>query len=425
MTHKKILLIHQNFPAQFKHLAPALVKNGWEVHALMLRKETPAQWEGIQLHHYLPKRGTTLQAHPWTTDFETKIIRAESVFNYLMEMSKTGYEPDLVLAHPGWGEALFVKDVWPNTKLALYCEYNYSETGQDIGFDAEFDTGEVGQMCRLRIKNLPNKMQTEVADCGISPTRWQADTYPFPFRAKIKILHDGIDSDLLAPNPSAQLAVNAGRPLTRADEVVTFVNRNFEPYRGYHVFMRALPQLLKTRPNAQVVLVGGDGTSYGKRPPEGQTWKDIFIQEVRGQLSDEEWARVHFVGKLPYAQFVQMLQISRVHVYLSYPFVLSWSLLEAMSVGAAVVACDTDPVRELIRHDDNGVLVPFHSPQALSDQISALLDNPKKREVLGHNARATIRMFYDLKSVCLPRQLAWLESLMREKASAPEPSAGA
>ena len=199
--------------------------------------------------------------------------------------------------------------------------------------------------------------------------------------------------------------------MTRADEVITFVNRNLEPYRGYHVFMRALPRLLRDRPRARVLIVGGDGVSYGSRPPGGGTWKQAFIDEVRGDIPDADWARVHFIGKLPYTRFAALLAVSRVHVYLTYPFVLSWSLLEAMSTGAAIVASDTAPVREAITDGETGRLVDFFDRDALVTEIAALLDDDAARAALGRAARAHVTARYDLETVCLPAQLAWIDRL--------------
>jgi len=194
--------------------------------------------------------------------------------------------------------------------------------------------------------------------------------------------------------------------------VITFVNRNLEPHRGYHMFMRALPRLLKERPEARVLIVGGDDVSYGPRPPADQTWKQVFIDEVRGRISNDDWARVHFTGRIPYQKFLHLLKVSRVHVYLTYPFVLSWSLLEAMSCGAAVVASDTDPVREVIAQDETARLIGFFDTDALIGNICDLLEDRETRDRLGHAARQTIRRRYDLREICLPGQLSWVDGIM-------------
>jgi len=177
--------------------------------------------------------------------------------------------------------------------------------------------------------------------------------------------------------------------------------------------MRALPEILKKRPNARVLLVGGDDVSYGARPKDGCKWKDIFVEEVRSQISDEDWGRVHFLGNIDYELFIPLLQLSTVHVYLTYPFVLSWSLLEAMSAECAIVASDTQPLHEAIKHNETGRLVDFFDVDGLANEVCELLSNPEERERLGKNARKFAKENYDLKTVCLPQQLQWVDSLGR------------
>ena len=421
----RILLVHQNFPGQFKHLAPALVQAGHTVVATHMQKNLPASWQGVQLVGYAPARGSTAGIHPWVSDFETKVIRGEAFFRLALKLREQGFTPDLVLAHHGWGESLFVKEVWPQTRLAIYCEFFYRAEGADTGFDPEFPPRDAGDVCRLRLKNLNNLLHFEQADAGISPTHWQASTFPEPFRSKIAVVHDGMDTAVLAPDPAASVVLQAhgigeapgqhpparAVMLSRTDEVVTFVNRNLEPYRGYHVFMRALPELLRQRPQAQVVVVGGNDVSYGARPAGGGTWKDRFLDEVRAQIAPADHQRVHFTGNLPYPDFTRLMQTSRVHVYLTYPFVLSWSLLEAMSLGCAIVASDTAPLREAIIDGSTGRLVPFFDSTALVRTVGELLDDASQRERLGAAARAFAVETYDLQTRCLPRQLAWVQQL--------------
>lgn len=407
----KSLFIHQNFPGQFRFLAPALAQRGHAVVAMTMQSLRAQLWQGVRLLSYGVKRGTTPGVHPWISDFETKVIRAEACFRAALQLREQGFDPDVIIAHPGWGESLFLKDVWPEAKLGIYCEFYYHAQGADVGFDPEFPPQDVGDACRLRLKNLNNMLHFEQADAGLSPTRWQASTFPAPFRERIRVVHDGIDTEALAPDPTARLTLNDSLALSRDDEIITFVNRNLEPYRGYHIFMRALPELLARRPHARVLIVGGDGVSYGARPAESASWKEQFIAEVRPQIRDADWQRVHFLGNLPYPSFIQVLRISSVHVYWSYPFVLSWSLLEAMSLGCAIVASDTAPVREVIRHDETGHLVGFFETQGLVDAVCDLLDDAPARERLGAAARAFVQAGYDLKRVCLPAQLDWVERL--------------
>lgn len=415
----KILFIHQNFPGQFKFLAPALVKAGHQVVAMPMARKAPYVWEGVAAVPYAPSRGSTAGIHPWVGDFETKVIRADACFHAALRLRAQGFTPDVVVSHHGWGESLFLKQVWPQARLGVYCEFYYRETGADTGFDPEFSSDQPGDACRLRLKNLNNLLHFETADAGLSPTHWQASTFPEPFRSRISVIHDGIDTRALAPDPNARFTFTDSngleRSFSRDDEVVTFVNRNLEPYRGYHTFMRALPDLLRRRPQAQILLVGGDGVSYGARPDPARhgegSWKDIYIREVRPLISDLDWARVHFLGNLPYSSFIPLLQVSRVHVYLTYPFVLSWSLLEAMSLGCTIVASDTQPLREAIVEGSTGRLVDFFDPAALSRTVDELLSDPDQRAALSEAARAHACAQYDLHDVCLPRQLQWVHGL--------------
>ena len=176
---------------------------------------------------------------------------------------------------------------------------------------------------------------------------------------KFTCFRDGIDTAHACPNPDAKLVISQDLTLSRTDEVISFVSRNLEPYRGCHTFFRALPNILRNRPNAHIVVVGGDGASYGGPPPDGTTWKQRFIDEVRANISDIDWQRVHFTDSISYDKFISLLQVSRAHIYLTYPFVLSWSLLETMSAGGAILASDTAPVREVIFDDETGLLTDF------------------------------------------------------------------
>lgn len=409
----KILFIHQNFPGQYKHLAPLLASKGHQCVALTLRVDEPVTWHNVRVLPYkLPDRSGQ-SVHPWILDLDSKVTRAEACYRAAVKLKDAGFSPDLILAHPGWGEAMFLRDVWPEARMGLYCELYHHATYPHLNFDPEFDKANPAtEVLRMRLKNLNNHLHFPYAEAGISPTQFQANTFPDTFRDRITVSHDGIDTKTAIPDPAARLQIEGVCDVTRDDEVITFVNRNLEPYRGYHVFMRALPRLLKERPNAQVLIVGGDEVSYGARPANGKTWKQTFIDEVRGEISDTDWARVKFLGRIPYDQFIRLLQVSRVHVYLTYPFVLSWSMLEAMSCEAAIVASDTAPVREVITHDETGRLVDFFDGDALVAEICTLLEDEAARTRLGKAARKLACDRFDLASICLPRQVAWVSSVM-------------
>ena len=277
--------------------------------------------------------------------------------------------------------------------------------GRDVGFDPEFpETGADGHVA-LHLKNASTLLALADCDFGMSPTEWQRSTFPREYQQKIEMIHEGIDVDIVKPAPDAVFRLSSGRELRRSDEVVTFVARNLEPTRGYHIFMRALPHIMAKRPRAQVVVIGGDGVSYGAAAPPGTTWKSVFFDEVTGQIDRK---RIHFAGRLPYADYIRALQVSSAHVYLTYPFVLSWSLLEALSAGCLVIASDTAPVREVV-DTENGLLVPFFDIEQLAERVIEALTYPRRFRSIRAQARRTILDRYDLARICLPKMMAFIQ----------------
>jgi glycosyltransferase involved in cell wall biosynthesis len=416
-----ILFIHQNFPGQFKHLAPALASR--PRHRVVAMHINPtADLPGVRTVRYAPPPGQAAGGHRWLADLQAKVVRGEAAYRCALMMKEQGFVPDVIVAHPGWGESLFLQDVWPQARLGIYCEFYYHAQGADSGFDPEFGAPNPEDACRLRLKNANYQLHFPSATGGLAPTQWQKSVFPDAFRSRIRVQHDGIDTDKICPNPGVRMTLRTRTgdiTLSRDDEVITFVNRNLEPYRGYHIFMRALPAILKARPNARVLIVGADGISYGAAPPPlpadaaGQpgakrSWRQIFLDEVQGEL---DMSRVHFLGTVPYAQFISMLQLSTVHVYLTYPFVLSWSLLEAMSAGCAIVASDTAPVREAIIDNETGRLVDFFDVAGWARQVIDLCGQPQQRHKLGAAARRHAQTHFDLQTKCLPGQLDWVSSL--------------
>lgn len=403
MTHRKYLFIHQNFPGQFVHVAAELVRLGHEVVALGIKGRGLA---GVRYLRYAPVPPAQLSSVPEARDFETKIVRGLACAEVMGQLKNSGFTPDVIVAHPGWGESLFCKDVWPTARLIMFAEFFYSSTGADYNFDSEFAHDSVSDRARLRLKNSVHLQALHAADVVYTPTQWQQSQLPAEYRDKAQVIFDGIDTALVAPDPNVSVRLNRDKiTLTVTDEVITFVNRNLEPYRGFHVFMRALPEILRQRPNAHCLIVGRDEVSYGTPPRGGGTWRQVMLAEVASQLPMQ---RVHFLGGLAYADYLRVIQLSRCHVYLTYPFVLSWSCLEAMSAGRVVVASNTGPVREVIEHGVNGLLVDFFDVKALAKQVVEVLRAPEAVAQLGQRARQTVINRYDLQTQCLPQLMALL-----------------
>ncbi len=354
-----VLFIHQNFPGQFRHIAVHMAKMPG-VQVLAIGRQQAPGLPGIRLLRYTPHRRASAHTHPYVRTFEDGVLHGQQVLRLLLDLKAKGYRPDVVVAHPGWGEALYVKDAFPNVKLIHFCEYYYQPQGADAGFDPEFPLA-VNGAANIRSRNALHLLNLENCDLGITPTRWQHSLHPAAYRDKIQVIHEGIDTANLGPDSEATLQLPNGRVLKAGEPIITYVARNLEPYRGFHSFMRALPEILKEHPTCQVVIVGGDGVSYGSKPKGAPNWRSKLLAENPLDLN-----RVHFLGKVPYATYKKVLQVSAVHIYLTYPFVLSWSLLEAMASGCLVIGSDTAPVREVIRDKENGLLVDFFKPDEIS-----------------------------------------------------------
>lgn len=403
----KILFLHQNFPGQYKHLAPALVARGHQV--LALTAERNSQRTSIRTYRY-PDPGPAPDAREARlgTTYATMTDRALRVAKAAAQLrDQVGFTPDLIIAHPGWGETLFLREVWPAARQLVYAEFYYGSQGLDVGFDPEFSRPDLHHNCAVVARQAHMAHALVQADAAMAPTEWQADTYPACLRDKITIIHDGIDTDHLCPDPQATFQLPNGQVLRPGDEVLTYVARNIEPYRGSHIFFRALPDILAARPQAQVVIIGRDGTSYGPSPREG-TWKEQFWREIAPRV---DASRVHFVGALAYGDYLNALRVGRVHAYLTVPFVLSWSLIEAMSLGCAIVASRTGPVAEVISDTETGRLVDFFDVAGWSEAIIDALETPQLYAQIRANARARAVQDYDLRRVCLPRQLRLVEGM--------------
>jgi len=386
----RILFVHQNFPGQYRHLAAHYARNGHQVVGVGENKNLRRQQAvpGVRLLGYDAPAGGAVQ-------------RGRRVAAGAAHLRRNGFVPDAIFAHIGWGEAVFLKDVFPEARIVLYCEYFYRAAGGDMGFDPEFPPTPEKQL-RLRVMNAPLLMALDASDIGMAPTLWQQSRFPKVYRPGIRVIHDGIDTDRVMP----------GRP---QEELITYVSRNLEPYRGFHTFMRAIPEIQRRRPRARIVIVGGDEVSYSPRLPSGQTYRQQLLKELDGQI---DLSRVRFMGRIPYSDYVALLRRSSVHVYLTYPFVLSWSLLEAMSAGCLIVGSRTSPVQEVMRDEENGLLVDFFSASAIAERVDYALEHQAELQPLRSAARQTVVQRYDLRRVCLPAQLRLVDVLQRQRADA-------
>ena len=404
----KLLFVHQAFPGQYIHILRALAAEGrHELVGLGIEETNEELPASVTYYRYGLRRGNQPGLHPWVQDLETKVLRGEACGIAANQLKENGFTPDLICGHPGWGELLFLKDIWPSTPLLTYQEFFYNARGFDFDFDLEFQKhpnwAESGS---LRMKTANQLLNLQASTWSITPTRFQRSTYPTEWQKRISVIHDGIDTSKACPNPDTKAVKLAdGTTITSEDNLVTFVNRSLEPYRGCHTMIRAIPYLQELNPDTKILIVGSTtGVSYGSPCPNSE-WKEVFLSEIEGKYDPN---KVHFAGKIPYEDFIPILQMSKVHVYLTYPFVLSWSLLEAMSCECAIVGSSTAPVQDVIKHGHNGLLVNFFDPQNLANTIAELLHNRPLAKQLGMAARETVLKDYELNE-CVKHQIALIE----------------
>ncbi|RZJ07107.1 MAG: glycosyltransferase [Rubrivivax sp.] len=417
----RILIIHQNFPGQFRHVAKSWSERpGWQV--IGISRDTAPGMPGLEksgrltLIRYKPHRQVNPTQHHYLRRMEDAVLHGQAVARVLLKLKAQGFTPDVILAHPGWGETLNAKDVFPNARLVHFCEWFYNAPaegngldpnwqGADIGFDPEFPVT-FDDRARIRSWNALHLLNLENCDAAISPTHWQKAQHPKAYQDKITVAHEGIDTENLVPDPDARIKLPNGTVLKAGDPVITYVARNLEPYRGFHQLVRALPAIQKQHKTAHTVIVGGDDVSYGRKPEGAKNWREKMLQEV-GSLLDP--TRTHFLGKVPYEDYKRILQVSATHVYLTYPFVLSWSMLEAMATGCLVIGADTAPVREVLEDGLNGRLVANFDRDAVvataldglnapADAVSSLRGKARKVTAERYGIEAGVRLFND---VCL------------------------
>lgn len=403
----RVLFLHPNFPAQFRHLAVALAKDSnHQVVFGTARKE--GSLAGVAKAMYTPSRDANPQTHHYVRPLENAVLQGQAVYRLAEGLKTRGFVPDVVYGHSGWGPTLFIKDAFPNAKLLCYFEWFYHARGSDADFDPN-DPLTLDDEARIRLKNAPILIDLYSCDRGLSPTNWQQQQFPPEYRGKITVHHDGIDTEFFQPQPGSQLVLpRIELDLTGVREIVTYVARGMEPYRGFPQLIEAIGLLQQRRPECHAVIVGENRVAYGKQLPDGKTYKDAMLEKVPLDLN-----RVHFTGLLPYSEYLQVLQASSVHIYLTRPFVLSWSMLEALSAGCLVVASRTAPVIEVIEDGVNGLLVDFFSPQEICDRVEEVLNHPTQMAEIRAKARETIQERYDMAQL-LPQHLQWIQQVVED-----------
>jgi glycosyltransferase involved in cell wall biosynthesis len=412
----RILFLHSNFPAQFRHIATALAKDP-QHQVVFGTKQAKGSLPGVHKVLYRVLRSVHPQTHHYVRSLESAVLEGQAVYRMGQALKAQGFIPDVVYGHSGWGTTLFIRDLFPKAKLYGYFEWFYQAHGSDADFDPS-EPLDADAEARIRMMNAPILMDLANCDRGISPTQWQQQQFPAESRSKLKVHHDGIDTTFFCPKPGAKLVLPAiGLDLSHVDEIVTYATRGMEPQRGFPQFMEAVALIQQRRPNCHVVVAGDDRVAYGKSLPDGKTYKQLMLEKLPLDLS-----RLHFTGSLPYDQYLQVLQASSAHIYLTRPFVLSWSMLEAMASGCLVIGSNTAPVTEVIQHGKNGLLVDFFSPINIADRVDEALmqgggtspcDSTHGLANLRANARETILKHYNLATL-LPQHMQWLLEGLQE-----------
>jgi glycosyltransferase involved in cell wall biosynthesis len=403
-----ILFVHQNFPGQYLHLAPHLARLGHRVVAVSSRSGVTLP--GVQIVNYAVPPERAPATHRYLTKAEEAVLRGERVAAAALQLDADGFRPDIVCAHPGWGEALYLDDIWKGVPQLHYCEFFFAPFRAAAQF-RKSDPVHLDQIFELRARNALALLSLDVCVAGVAPTEWQWSQYPAVYRPRIAIVHDGINVRQVRPDPAAVFTLPSGRRLSPGDPVVTYVSRNLEPTRGFPEFMRAAARLLERRHDVEIVVGGGDEVSYGP-PLQGETWRERMLRELEPDRS-----RIHFLGSIPYVDYLTLLQVSAVHVYLTAPFVLSWSLTEAMAAGCLVVASDTAPVREVVSDGRSGLLFDFFDRDALVGRVEEALAGGRSFDAMRAAARQRIVDGYSLAR-CLPRQVALVEQVAARRSPA-------
>lgn len=400
-TPRRILFVHQNFPGQFPHIAKAALSAGYKVAAI--GGSTAKGVPGVDLRRWTLNRGTTPGIFDSAIRAEADLMRAQAAGEQALKLKADGFQPDLIIGHPGWGETLHLSEVFPGVPQIVLGEFFYRSHGADVNFDPEFETSTPLADWRVHAKNLGLSLAYAQADVIVCPTAFQASNFPETFRPRIRVVHEGVDFSKAARKPGSKFRLADGRVLDGSRPVITFVNRTYERLRGFHIFMRALPALLEARPDAEVLVIGSDaGRGYGGGLRGGETWKSRMLAELGDRL---DLSRIHFTGPVAHADMIAAMSISWAHVYYTYPFVLSWSLTEAMACECLILGSDTAPVRDAIVSGQTGVLNDFFDVQALASAMIDACEHPEAYQDMRREARRSALAQFDRETVGVP---AWM-----------------
>lgn len=400
----RALFLHSRFPARFEHLAPALAERVG-VQVVSMGEADAPRLPGVRQHlHYGPPRATPDQTHTYLKPMDAAVRRGQAAASRMIEArDKEGLAPDIVICPAGSGEGLYVKDVFPRARVLQLCE------GYEDGHDpASGPAPSVDTKARLRTRNAAQLLALDAADWGFAATEWQRGRYPDWARRRITTIPEGIDTARCAPRANLPFRTPAGQEFRKGDKVISFAARNLEPHRGIGPFLGALALMQQAQPDLRAVVVGGDDTPHGAKPPNAATWRGEWLARLDGQL---DLSRIHFTGALPQESLHALFRVTAAHIHLTEPLPLSRSVLEAMACGAVVVGSDTPPVTEVIAHGENGLLVPFGDTAAIARAVLDVVADPEAHAHLAEAGRRTIVARHDLYGVCLPRQLDLIERI--------------
>ena len=409
----KILFIHQNFPAQFKHLAKIFAEDKNNEVKFICRYPNKVIIDGVEKIVSKPiTKNKNQRGHRYLRTFNEAVYMGQAGWRACKRLKDQGFEPDIIYAHSGWGDSMFVKDIFPKAPYIAYMEFFYRAFGADIGFLPNTKVTE-DDIARTRVRNANHLINLEACDWAISPTNWQASLHPKDFYHKFSVIHEGVDTDIIKPvkKKRNELLIEKSK-IPFSSELITYITRTCEQYRGFEQAMEAISILLEKRPNATFIIVGKNGAGYGPNSQEIIGYKERILGKMN--LNSD---RVYCYNYLPYDKYIEVLQHSTVHIYLTVPFVLSWSMIEAMSAGCAVVASNTKPVQEVIRDGENGMLADFFNPSEIAEKVELLLKNPKMRQTISKNARRCVESKYSIKKI-IPDYIKLIKGVMKQKIDA-------